>query len=83
VLRSVGLGKGYSFHCLRHTFALHLVQRGVSIYVVSKLLGHASPKTTEIYAHLAPETYHDAVNLLDTEERKKYTAVAPQSVSSE
>ncbi|NQT26087.1 site-specific integrase [candidate division KSB1 bacterium] len=83
VLRSVGLGEGYSFHCLRHTFASHLVQRGVSIYVTSKLLGHASPKTTEIYAHLTPENYHDAVNLLDMEERKKYTAIVPESVSSE
>jgi site-specific recombinase XerD len=45
-----------------------LVQRGVSLYIVSKLLGHASPKTTEIYAHLAPEKLHDVVNLLNPEE---------------
>ena len=57
--------KGYSFHSLRHTFASHLVQKGVSIYVVSKLLGHASPKTTEVYAHLSPEKHHEVVELLD------------------
>ena len=62
---------------------IKLRQEGVSIYVVSKLLGHASPKTTEIYAHLAPETYHDAVNLLDMNERKKYTDKAMEAVQSQ
>ena len=44
-----------------------LVQRGVSIYKVSKLLGHSNVRTTEIYAYLAPETFHPEVNLLDYE----------------
>jgi len=64
-LKSIDLGDGFSFHSLRHTFASHLVQKGVSLYKVSKLLGHANIKTTEIYAHLAPETFHDVVRLLD------------------
>ncbi len=51
-------------HDLRHTYASHLVQKGVSLYVVSKLLGHSSIKTTEIYSHLAPSNFHDAVSLL-------------------
>ena len=67
ILVSIGLGKGYSFHSLRHTFASWLVQKGVSIYKVSKLLGHSNVKTTEIYAYLAPETFHPEVNLLDYE----------------
>jgi integrase len=46
--------KDVTVHTFRHTFASHLVQSGVSIYIVSKLLGHASVKQTEIYAHLAP-----------------------------
>lgn len=50
-----------SLHTLRHTFASHLVQNGVDLYTVSKLLGHSSIKTTEIYAHLSPNTYQKAI----------------------
>lgn len=51
-------------HKLRHTFASHLVQKGVDLYTVSKLLGHSSIKMTEIYSHLAPATLQAAVKLL-------------------
>ena len=51
-------------HKLRHTFASHLVQNGVDLYTVSKLLGHSSIKTTEIYAHLSPVTLASAVEKL-------------------
>ena len=50
------------FHSLRHTFASWLVQSGVSIYVVSKLLGHSSISTTEIYSHLRSDDFKDAVD---------------------
>ena len=61
-IKSTGL-KG-SLHKLRHTFASHLVQAGVDLYTVSKLLGHSSIKTTEIYAHLSPVTLASAVEKL-------------------
>ncbi len=51
-------------HKLRHTFASHLVQNGVDLYHVSKLLGHSSIKMTEIYAHLAPADLKSAVTKL-------------------
>lgn len=41
-------------HSLRHTFASRLVQGGMSLYAVSKLLGHSSTTMTQRYAHLAP-----------------------------
>lgn len=39
-------------HSLRHTFASRMVEAGLSIYELSKLLGHTSVKTTERYVHL-------------------------------
>jgi integrase len=59
------INSDFNFHCLRHTFASWLVQRGVSIYEVSKLLGHADIKTTQIYAHLRNEDLRNAVERLD------------------
>lgn len=51
-------------HKLRHTFASHLVQNGVDLYRVSKLLGHSSIRMTEIYAHLAPADLKSAITKL-------------------
>ncbi|MCZ7554799.1 MAG: tyrosine-type recombinase/integrase [Bacteroidia bacterium] len=48
-------------HSLRHTFAPWLVQGGVSLFQVGRLLGHTDSKTTELYAHLQPETMHDVM----------------------
>ena len=41
----------FHFHDLRHTFATRLVQAGVDLYKVQKLLGHRSPVMTQRYAH--------------------------------
>ena len=63
LLRSVGI-KSASIHTMRHTFASHLVMSGADLYTVQKLLGHSSIKTTEIYAHLAPDYLRSAVERL-------------------
>jgi len=46
------LNPALHFHSLRHTFASLLVQDGVPLYHIQKLLGHSSARVTEIYAHL-------------------------------
>lgn len=52
-------------HDLRHTFASALARAGVDIYRISKLLGHSSVKTTEIYAHLIKSDLIEAIKKLD------------------
>lgn len=53
------------FHSLRHTFASWLVQSGVPIIHVSKLLGHADISTTMIYSHLSSSDLSMAVETLN------------------
>jgi integrase len=50
-------------HDLRHSFASLLINDGVPLYEVQRLLGHSNPRTTQRYAHLAPETLADAAKV--------------------
>lgn len=59
-----GITKKISFHNARHTYAVLLLNNGVDIYTVSKLLGHKELKTTSIYAKVMNQTKIDAVNKL-------------------
>ncbi|OCA77159.1 hypothetical protein BBI01_01465 [Chryseobacterium artocarpi] len=51
-LVNAGISKHFTFHGFRHTFATLQIAAGTSIYTVSKLLGHKSIKTTEIYVKI-------------------------------
>lgn len=62
------------WHTLRHTFASHLVQRGVDLHRVQRLLGHADIRTTMRYAHLAPGALAEAVRVFDVLPGGKLTA---------
>jgi site-specific recombinase XerD len=48
-----GIRKNISFHTLRHSFATHLLEKGINIMIIKKLMGHNSVKTTSIYLHVA------------------------------
>jgi len=65
LIRKGGLNDKLHFHSLRHSFASLLVQKGVSLFFVSKLLGHANISTTEIYSHLRQSDLFDAVKILN------------------
>lgn len=51
-------------HALRHTCATRLVQAGVSLFVVQKILGHSNINVTQRYAHLAQSNLQSAIDVL-------------------
>ncbi len=57
--------QNFRFHDTRHTFASWAVMGGTEFYAISKLLGHASTKSTEIYTQLSPNHITRQVLLLD------------------
>jgi site-specific recombinase XerD len=54
------LTKRVSPHCLRHTFATHLVKAGVSLVTIRDLLGHRLITSTQVYLHVTADDLRDA-----------------------
>ena len=66
-VESAGINKKVTFHVSRHTFATMMLTLGADLYTVSKLLGHTSVKTTQIYAKIVNKKRDDAIGLIDRE----------------
>ena len=79
-LERAQIDKHIRFHDFRHTFASHLVMKGVDLRTVAKLLGHKDIKMTMRYTHLAPEHLQAAVDVLVPGE--KTTGVHKVSIES-
>jgi integrase/recombinase XerD len=61
----VGIQKKISHHVARHTFATSLLEMGVDLKTVSKLMGHSSIKSTEIYAQVSKKNLTDVIGKLN------------------
>jgi integrase len=50
-VQAAGVSKPATIHSLRHSWATHLLESGVSVRVLQLWMGHTSPTTTAIYTH--------------------------------
>lgn len=65
LVKACSINPNLNFHSIRHSFASWLIQKGVSIYQVSKLLTHSDMRVTQIYTHLSSEDLRNSVNVLN------------------
>jgi site-specific recombinase XerD len=64
-MNEVGLPKELKFHCLRHSFATHLLEKGADIYAVSKIMGHSTPVvTSRFYDHTTALNYRHVAEMI-------------------
>jgi len=64
-LRKSNIHKLASVHTLRHSYATHLLERGVDLRLIQEYLGHASPVTTMIYTQLTQRAQKPASEIIN------------------
>lgn len=64
-VRDCGIERKISTHSLRHSYATHLLESGVDLREIQRILGHADPQTTVRYAHLTEVTQNNAVQHIE------------------
>ncbi|MEA1872899.1 MAG: site-specific integrase [Bacteroidota bacterium] len=63
--KRAGINRNVTPHMLRHSFATHHLESGTDLRYIQEFLGHSSPKTTEIYTHVAKTDFIKFRNPLD------------------
>jgi integrase/recombinase XerD len=64
-VQTAGVSKPATIHSLRHSWATHLLESGVSVRVLQLWMGHTSPTTTAIYTHLTQHAEQAAATALE------------------
>lgn len=64
-VRNAKINKQVTNHTLRHSFATHLLEAGTNLRYIQSLLGHSSPKTTEIYTRVSTKAFANIKSPLD------------------
>ncbi len=64
-VKRAGISKNVRLHNLRHSYATHLLEKGVNLRYIQELLGHNSPKTTQIYTLVTSEDSRKVISPLD------------------
>lgn len=64
-LSAIKITKKITPHCLRHSYATHLVEKNINLRYIQESLGHKSSKTTELYTRLSKENISNMVSPVD------------------
>jgi len=65
ITEQIDFGKKVSLHTLRHSYATHLLEAGVSLKAIQKYMGHSSLQTTMIYLHLTDSAEVDSRKVIE------------------
>lgn len=65
-VQKAGIKKPVTLHWLRHSYATHLLEAGTNLRYIQEILGHSSPKTTQIYTHVSTESIQNVISPFET-----------------